>query len=217
MPSLLRLSWLRFFCFSLSLNSMIIYGLDSPQSAVRITVDARDLFVHQNVKTGFKVHIPFYWVGSGGPVPASLQQRWRERPLISTYCRCREKVELYLYSPYMPLWRWQGQLYFFYLKVTRRVLRFLDIRKPAFEGTENGYLKLSRYYSYKVKVKVTLVQALSLCTGRTAHRGSRGIALPFHDHGTRRGEGSGSHPGRTLPPGKTRYPLYRRLGGPQGR
>ena len=37
------------------------------------------------------------------------------------------------------------------------------------------------------KVKVTLVQALRLCTGRTAHRGSRGIALPFHDHGTRRG------------------------------
>jgi len=32
-----------------------------------------------------------------------------------------------------------------------------------------------------VKVKVTLVQALGLCTGRTAHRGSRGIALLFHD------------------------------------
>ena len=55
----------------------------------------------------------------------------------------------------------------------------------------------------KVKVKCTLVQALRLCTGRTAHRGSRGIALHFHDHGTR--------------PRKTRYPLYRRLGGPQGR
>ena len=39
----------------------------------------------------------------------------------------------------------------------------------------------------KKKVKVTLVQALRLCTGRTAHRGSRGIALLFHDHGTRRG------------------------------
>ena len=26
-----------------------------------------------------------------------------------------------------------------------------------------------------------------LCTGRTAHRGSRGIALLFLDHGTRRG------------------------------
>jgi hypothetical protein len=25
------------------------------------------------------------------------------------------------------------------------------------------------------------------CTGRTAHMGSRGVALPFHDHGTRRG------------------------------
>ena len=31
------------------------------------------------------------------------------------------------------------------------------------------------------------------------------------------GEGSPSHPGRTLPPGKTRYAFYRRLGGPQGR
>ena len=35
------------------------------------------------------------------------------------------------------------------------------------------------------KVKCTLVQALRLCTGRTVHRGSRGIALPFHDHGRR--------------------------------
>ena len=43
-------------------------------------------------------------------------------------------------------------------------------------------------FNKKLKnVKVTLVQALRLCTGRTAHRGSRGIALPFHDHGTRRG------------------------------
>jgi len=30
-------------------------------------------------------------------------------------------------------------------------------------------------------------------------------------------EWSAARPGRTLPPGKTRYPLYRRLGGPQGR
>jgi len=40
---------------------------------------------------------------------------------------------------------------------------------------------------YKVKVECTLVQALSLCTDRTAHRGSRVIALLFNDHGTRRG------------------------------
>jgi hypothetical protein len=31
------------------------------------------------------------------------------------------------------------------------------------------------------------------------------------------GEGSASRPGRSLPPGKTRYPIYSRLGGPQGR
>ena len=31
------------------------------------------------------------------------------------------------------------------------------------------------------------------------------------------GEGSASRPGRSLPPGKIRYPLYRRLGCPQGR
>ena len=37
----------------------------------------------------------------------------------------------------------------------------------------------------KVKVKVTLVQALRLCTGRMAHTGSRSIALPFLDHGIR--------------------------------
>ena len=40
-----------------------------------------------------------------------------------------------------------------------------------------------------VLIKCTLVQALGLCTGCTAHMGSRGVVLPFHDHGTRRGWG----------------------------
>ena len=31
------------------------------------------------------------------------------------------------------------------------------------------------------------------------------------------GEWSAARPGRTLPPGKTRYSFYKRLGGPQGR
>jgi len=31
------------------------------------------------------------------------------------------------------------------------------------------------------------------------------------------GEGSAARPGRILTPGKTRYPFYRKLGGPQGR
>ena len=50
-----------------------------------------------------------------------------------------------------------------------------------------------------------------------AQRVGRGIALLFHDRGSRRGWVVSSTPGRTLPPGKTRYPFYRRLGGPQGR
>ena len=69
----------------------------------------------------------------------------------------------------------------------------------------------------KVKVKCTLSQALRLCTGRLAPRGSRGIALLFLDHGIRRGEGSASRPSRFLLPEKTHYPLYRKQGGPQGR
>jgi len=50
-----------------------------------------------------------------------------------------------------------------------------------------------------------------------AQRVGRGIALLFHVRGTRRGEWSAARPGRTLPSGKTRYPFYRRLGGPEGR
>jgi len=68
----------------------------------------------------------------------------------------------------------------------------------------------------KVKVKCTFVQALRICTGRTAHRGSRVIALLFLDHGTRRGEASASRAGRSLPPGKTRYTLCSRLSGAPG-
>jgi hypothetical protein len=69
----------------------------------------------------------------------------------------------------------------------------------------------------KVKVNCTFVQVLRLCTVRTAQTGSRGIALLFHDHGTRRGEGSASRPDHSLPPEKTRYLLHKRLVGPQGR
>jgi len=48
-------------------------------------------------------------------------------------------------------------------------------------------VKMARFATDKLKVKGALVQALRLCTGRMAHKASRGIALLFHDHGTRRG------------------------------
>ena len=67
------------------------------------------------------------------------------------------------------------------------------------------------------QVKCTLVQALRLCTSRTAHRGVAVWLYPFMTTALEGGEGSASRPGRSLPPGKTRYSLYRRLGGRQGR
>ena len=68
----------------------------------------------------------------------------------------------------------------------------------------------------RLKVKVILVQALRLCTGRTAHGGVEVYLYPFMITALVGGEGSASRPGRSLPPGKTRYPLYRRLDGLQG-
>jgi hypothetical protein len=44
----------------------------------------------------------------------------------------------------------------------------------------------------------------------------RGIALPFLDLSAGR-EGGQQYAAAALPPGKTRYPLYRRLGGPKDR
>ena len=46
-----------------------------------------------------------------------------------------------------------------------------------------------------------------------AQRVGRGIALLFHDCGTRRGgEWSAARPNRTLPPRKTRYPFLQEVG-----
>jgi hypothetical protein len=45
-----------------------------------------------------------------------------------------------------------------------------------------------------------------------AQRVGRGIALLFHDLGTRRGERSAARPGRTLPPGKTQVPIVQETG-----
>jgi len=64
----------------------------------------------------------------------------------------------------------------------------------------------------KSKVKCTLVQALRLCTGRTAHRGNRGIPLPFHDHGTRRGWGVSVTPQPLFTPRKDLVPIVQEAG-----
>jgi hypothetical protein len=53
-----------------------------------------------------------------------------------------------------------------------------------------------------VQKKCTFVQALRLCTDRTAHRGIRGITLLFHELGTRRGWGACVTPQLLFTPGK---------------
>jgi hypothetical protein len=53
----------------------------------------------------------------------------------------------------------------------------------------------------KKKVNCTLVHSLRSCTGRTAHRVSRGIAILFHDHGTRKGWGFSVTPWPLFTPG----------------
>ena len=82
---------------------------------------------------------------------------------------------------------------FWFRKITADFHILADVRM---QFPDDGCPKLKFYtselilctYEYlTVKVKCTLMQALRICTGRTAHRGSRGIALLFLDHRTRRG------------------------------
>ena len=69
----------------------------------------------------------------------------------------------------------------------------------------------------KKKVKCTLVQALGSVQAVRPTEGVQVWLYSFLTTALEGGEGSASRPGRSLLPGKTRYPLYRRLGGPQGR
>ena len=69
--------------------------------------------------------------------------------------------------------------------IDREKLRAIVRQAKAHSGLQRQRKK--KKLNVKVKVKYILVQALRLCTGRTAHRGSSGIVLLFHDHGTRRG------------------------------
>jgi len=82
---------------------------------------------------------------------------------------------------------------------------FLNFTLPARRKEVCVYL-----VEYKKKVKCTLVQyiqALRLCTERMAHRGSRGIALLFLDHDTRRWCGVSVTPRPLFTPGKVPVPI----------
>ena len=60
--------------------------------------------------------------------------------------------------------------------------------------------------------KCTLVQALRLCTGCMAHRGTRGIALLIHDHGPRMGWVVNTMTRPLYTPGKDLVPIVQEAG-----
>ena len=65
---------------------------------------------------------------------------------------------------------------------------------------------------FMVKGKMHFIQSLRLCKGRTAHRGSRDIVIPFHDHGTRRGWGVSVTPRPLFTPGKDPVLIVQEVG-----
>ena len=71
---------------------------------------------------------------------------------------------------------------------------------------------LIKFTALHIKVRVTLVQALRLCTVSTARRWSRGIALPFRDHGTGRRWGFNVTPRPFFTPGKEAVPVVQEAG-----
>jgi len=74
------------------------------------------------------------------------------------------------------------------------------------------HYRITIFTCYLYKVKYNLLQALKLCTGHTAHRGSKSIALLFLDHGTRRGWGVSVTPRPICTSGKEPVPIVQEAG-----
>jgi hypothetical protein len=87
--------------------------------------------------------------------------------------------------------------------------KFVEKIKTHFMFSNFFFRKSCRLWD---NVKCTLVKALRLCTGRAAHRGSRGIALPFHDQSTRRWWGVSVTPRPLFTPGKEKVPIVQEVG-----
>jgi len=71
---------------------------------------------------------------------------------------------------------------------------------------------VTKFCMVKIKVKRSFVQALRPSTGHVAHKGSRGIALLFLDHGTRREWGVSIMPRPLFTPGKDPVPIVEEAG-----
>ena len=160
----------------------------------------------------------------------------------------RESVcatKLWLQQIVLTRWIMSGRLHKFFMRYKLKWLilfRWIQTSEsyPVLKVKAWKYIDLGIKFFYvaavrKKKAKCTLVHALRLCTGRTAHRGSRGIAilrlctgrtahrgsrgiaLPFLDHGTRRGWGVSITPWPLFTPGKDPVPIVQEAGWAQGR
>ena len=108
-------------------------------------------------------------------------------------------------------------LIFYTLYVLDKHIRMTDVKQKMLRriwnlNGQNCFLVTARPKELHKKVKCTRVQALRLCIVSKAHRGSRGIALPFHDHGTRRVWGVSVTPRPLFTPGKDPVPIVHEAG-----
>ena len=108
-------------------------------------------------------------------------------------------------------------LFYLHLKLTAifspirsRPLNFLMEMQEIILQVQTDFLTL--VFFNNGKVKCTLVQALRLSTGRTAHRGSRGIVLLFLTHSTRRGWDVSVTPRPLFTTGKDSVPVVQEAG-----
>jgi hypothetical protein len=116
------------------------------------------------------------------------------------HCRLSLKTRWESYAANLTKWSWPVSQYY------RHNSHYVK-KCPC-----NLYFPQVRY----VEVKVTLVQALRLCTDRTAHRWSRGVALLFHYHGTRRGWEVSVMPRPLFTTGKDPVPILQEAGWASG-
>ena len=99
----------------------------------------------------------------------------------------------------------------------RRFCDVGDIIKNSTAELKSFHKLASRNVSTPLESQAELYSCIKADLHIPCHAHAMPMPCPCRAHGTRSGEGSASRPGRSLPQGKIQYPLYRRLGGPQGR
>ena len=98
------------------------------------------------------------------------------------------------------------------LEVNADITKYMVMCRDQNAGQSHSMKIDNSSFERVVKVKCTLVQALRLCRDCTAHMGSRGIALLFLDHSTRRGRGVSVMPRLLFTSGKDPVPIVQEAG-----